>query len=109
MFTDVIFSPITVNTLALLIDRLLNIDFTGKLHIGTRDSISKYNFGIYLAELFGFSAAGIKPVSVDSFAFKARRPKNVSLDITKADSIFGSLPTAEDELAKFYNINRMQK
>lgn len=103
MFTDVTFSPIFATTLSSLIDILLNIDYVGRLNIGSSNSINKYNFGLYLAKLFNFDTSLIAPVSVDSFEFKAKRPKNTSLNVSKAKGIFGSLPTIEGELAKFYN------
>jgi len=102
MFTDVIFSPITVNTLSLLIDRLLQMDFTGTLNIGSNDSVSKYRFGISLAELFGFDKSYITPISVDTFEFTAKRPKNLSLNVSKAEDVLGPLPTVEDEIRVFY-------
>ena len=54
MFTDVIFSPINASALALLIHELLEKDFVGTLNVGSRNSCSKYDFGIKLARLFGF-------------------------------------------------------
>ncbi|UCD55374.1 MAG: SDR family oxidoreductase [Candidatus Omnitrophota bacterium] len=107
MFTDVIFSPITVNTLSLLIDRLLQADFTGTLNIGSRDSVSKCKFGIFLAELFGFDKSSITPISVDGFKFAAKRPKNVSLNVSRAEGILGPLPTVEDELGVFHEKRRL--
>lgn len=102
MFVDVIFSPVTVNTLSLLIGELLRTEFTGRLNIGTADSISKYQFGLRIADVFGFDASLIRPGSVDDFGFKARRPKDTSLNIAKAGRIFGSLPKVEDEIGLFY-------
>lgn len=107
MFTDVIFSPITVNTLSLLIDRLLKMDYRGILNIGSSDSASKYKFGIFLAELFGFDQSSIMPISVDDFKFTAKRPKNVSLNTSRAEGMLGPLPTIKDELRIFYAKRRI--
>lgn len=101
MFIDVIFSPITVNTLSLLIERLLSIDFVGRLHIGSTNSMSKYIFGVQLAKVFNFKSSLISPISVDKLRLKAKRPKNTSLDVSKANNIFGSLPTVEEEINRF--------
>jgi len=102
MFTDIIFSPISVNTLSLLIDRLLDADFTGILNIGSSNAVSKYDFGIYLAGVFGFDKALISPASADVFPFKAKRPKNTSLDVSAAKRIFGALPSVEEEINVFH-------
>jgi dTDP-4-dehydrorhamnose reductase len=102
MFTDVIFSPISVYTLSSYIEKLLNLDFVGRLNIGTKDPISKYDFGVKLAKLFGLDASLITPVSVETFNFKAPRPKNTSLAVSIAEKILDSLPNIEDELFRLY-------
>jgi len=102
MFTDVLFSPISVNTLSLLIDKLLHINFVGRLNIGSNNSTSKYDFGVHLAKLFNFDSSLITPISVNKFPFKAKRPKNTSLNVSKAKDIFGYLPSLEEELSEFY-------
>ena len=102
MFTDVIFSPVTVNTLSMLIDKLLYKDFTGTLNIGSMDPLSKYDFGMRMAGLFDFDKSLITPISVDEFVFCAERPKNMSLDISKAKDIFSILPTIDEELQVLY-------
>jgi dTDP-4-dehydrorhamnose reductase len=103
MFADVIFSPLAATFLASYIIRLLDVDFTGKLHIGSRDSISKYGFGLKVAEVFGFDKSLISPVSIDELHLKAPRPKNTSLDISKARTLFGELPTIDEGMTELYN------
>jgi len=102
MFTDVMFSPLTTNTLSVLIDKMLPTDFTGILNLGSSDSLSKYDFGMRVAQLFGFDKSLITPTSVDTFDFKAKRPKNMSLNTSKARDVLGSLPTIDEELQVFY-------
>ena len=106
MFTDVIFSPISANTLSFLIDKLLNKNFAGIINIGSKNALSKYEFGCNLAELFALDKSLISPVSVNSFGFKAKRPKNTSLNVSKADSVLGSLPNIQDELLVFKHNRR---
>lgn len=103
MFTDVLFSPITVNTLSLFIDKLLNNNFCGTLNIASKGFISKYEFGVRLASTFGLDTALISPMSVDAFSFKAKRPKNTTLNVGKAESIFGPMPIIKDEIERFYD------
>lgn len=101
MFTDVIFSPLYVNTLARYIVKLISLtEVTGKLNIGSADSITKYDFGIKLAKAAGFDASLISPTSVNLIKLKARRPKNTSLNISKARAIFGDMPLVEEEITK---------
>jgi len=102
MFTDVIFSPHYVGTLVKLIEKLLKLDITGILNLASHDSISKYEFGVDLAKIFNLKEALIKPISVDSFKFKAKRPKNTSLNTKRAESIIGNLPNIQEEINKSY-------
>lgn len=102
MFTDVIFSPITAGTLSSLINKLLHQNFTGRLNVGSASSISKYDFGTKIAALFNFDRSLIMPTSVDDFKFKAKRPKNTSLNVSKAETLLGPLPGVEEELERFY-------
>ncbi len=98
MFTDVTFSPISVYSLSFLIERLINNDFIGKLHIGTDSFINKYDFGVKVADIFGFDKALISPVSIDTSQFRAKRPKNTTLNVSKAKDLLGNLPEIDKEI-----------
>lgn len=102
MFTDVIFSAISIYTLIQFIHKLLLSDFVGRLNIGVVSPVSKYDFGIHLADKFGFNASLITPISVDESNFKAKRPKNTSLNISKAEDILGDMPDIDEEIDLFY-------
>lgn len=106
MFTDVIFSPISAFTLSKIVIKLLDSDFVGRLNIGCSAGISKYKFGMYISDIFKLESSFIKPVSVDSFPFKAKRPKNTSLNISKAKKILGTMPEIEEEISVFYKKRR---
>jgi len=106
MFTDVIFSPLTVNSLSDYIDILLVNDFVGRINLGTLDSLSKYEFGIKLAKAFGLDARLIEPISIDDFSFKARRPKKTNLNTELAQEILGIAKSIDDEIYKFFNMRK---
>lgn len=107
MFTDAMMSPLTVTTLSRFIDTLLKSDFVGRVNIATSDSVSKYDFGRRMAEVFGLDASLIEGSSIDSFGFKAPRPKDTSLDVSLAGKIFGRLPSVEEEIKELYNTKRI--
>lgn len=109
MFTDVIFSPILVNTLSFLIDKIADTKFIGRLNIGSEGQISKYDFGLLLARKFGFQESLITPFSVDNLYFKARRPKNTTLNLEKARNLLSEMPNLEEEITKFFNIKEASK
>ena len=48
LFEDVYFNPISIWDLAKQIEKLIHSKYTGVLHIASKDSISKYDFGIKL-------------------------------------------------------------
>lgn len=102
MFNDVFFSPLYTNTLAGYIDRLLDINFTGRIHLASLNTMSKYDFGVRLAKIFGLNQSLITPSSIEKSSLKARRPKNTSLRLIKAERLFMNLTTIENEIKKFY-------
>jgi dTDP-4-dehydrorhamnose reductase len=101
MFTDIIFSPLWTGTLAGYIKRLLPSGETGYLHLGSRGGTSKYEFGCRLAGRLGLDASLIRPASVDGMDFLAKRPKNTTLDASKAEKILGRMPRLDREIDRW--------
>jgi dTDP-4-dehydrorhamnose reductase len=83
LFYDVNFSPLHVYDLSLIIEKIINNPIFGLYHCASSDSISKYDFGKKMAEIFQLSDSNINRVSVDNMEFKASRPKNMALNISK--------------------------
>jgi dTDP-4-dehydrorhamnose reductase len=79
MFTDVQYTPIHVSHLAGLVDQIVSSDIHGLFHASGDSVLSKYDFAIRMAEIFGLSAHCVEPISVDSSGLAARRPKNMAL------------------------------
>jgi len=102
-FVDVVFSPILVNDLAEVIEKLINIGLSGTYNIGARDSCSKYEFARMICRIFGKDENVVRKASIKEFAFKAARPENTSLNVDKISGILGveSMPTVELGLIKF--------
>ena len=86
LFHDVYFSPLTVEELSFIIKKIIDNPIFGIYHCGSSDSISKYEFGKKIAEIFKLSCHNINKVSVDTMKFKATRPKNMALDNSKIKS-----------------------
>ena len=96
LFKDVLFSPITVERCASVIEKLINTEVFGLFHCGSRDRVSKFEFGILTAEIFKLPHEGVECVSVETFGFDATRPKNMSLDSSKLkDALNITLPTVK--------------
>jgi len=102
-FVDVVFSPILVNDLAGVIEKMINIDLSGIYNVGARDNCSKYEFARMICRLFGKNEDFIKKATIKEFLFKAPRPENTSLNVNKISDILGveSMPTVEHGLIKF--------
>ncbi len=100
LFDDVHFSPLHVDFLASVVEEIIDRPVYGLYHCGSRDSITKYDFGKQMAELFQVSEAKIKKVSLNEKTFKARRPKNMALNTNKLSSILKcDLPCVLDAIA----------
>ena len=68
-------------------------------HVVGRERLSKYEFALRVAARFGLSAAGVAASSVENFAFRARRPSDMSLSCGKAELRLGRpMPTVEEGL-----------
>ena len=91
-FTDVYFCPLFVNHLANTLLRMLEEDLQGLYHVVSSDCLSKYDFGVALAEKFGFSAELISPISVLDGGLQAARSPNLTLKNSKLVSALGEAP-----------------
>jgi dTDP-4-dehydrorhamnose reductase len=82
-FEDVYFSSIYTMELAKVIDRSIEKNLTGVHNCGSSDSCSKYEFALKIAEVFGLDKTLVNPISIKAFEFKARRGKNLTLNVDK--------------------------
>lgn len=79
----------TLNTLiGEAVAKLLKMDYSGVLHAaGPR--MSRYQFALAIAEAFGLPKELVKPVGMAELSFKAPRPRDSSLDSSKAEKMLG--------------------
>ena len=106
LFTDAIFSPLLVNTFSEWLEYIISQRLQGLYNVAGHDSISKYAFGVRLAELFSLDKSLIEPVSIADSHLTARRPKNMSLDVSLVERIVGHrLPTAEESLRAYHALS----
>ncbi len=83
LFYDVHFSPLHVDELSLIIENIIERPVYGLYHFASSDNISKYDFGVQMAKVFGLSDSNINRASVEDVDFKAERPKNMALNSEK--------------------------
>jgi len=87
LFSDQFRSLIGVGNVARAILELVESDFCGILHIGGPDPISRYDFGKKLCRTLNLPLSLIKPIKQDENQLQARRPRDVSLNISLARSL----------------------
>jgi len=102
-FTDAFFCPLIAGDLAGLLLEMLERGLTGVYHVVSPESISKYDFGVRIARLFGFDEGLIAPASVADSGLKAARSANLSLRGDKLIRDLGTIPPGQAAgLQKFY-------
>lgn len=100
-FSDAYFTPIYTDSLAARLLDIVTNDFTGLLHVAGTERCSKLGFAVQLADVFNLPRDLIEPISVEDINFDAPRARDLSLDVTRAEELFGrSLPTVRGGLEK---------
>ncbi len=101
-FKDVIYSPMTVNNLGEAILELYNLRYKGVLHVAGSEPCSKLEFAQKIAKVFGLNRGLIKETSVEDLNLKAKRAKNMSLNVDKAKELLKTkLLNVEEGLKQF--------
>lgn len=101
-FVDAIFSPLFTGDLAGILWELCRKRPAGLLHVGSRESCSKYEFARQIASLYGFDPARVRESRLSDAALIARRPADVSMVVAKAEGVLGSrLPGVREGLTAF--------
>ena len=77
--------------------RLVGAQSSGILHVTSSDALSKYEFGVAVADAFGLRSDLVTPVESD---VQPPRNRDISLDVSKAESLLGSaLPSQRSGIA----------
>jgi dTDP-4-dehydrorhamnose reductase len=107
MFHDVYFTPILINDLVSVLGHLIERAQPGTYNVAGGERLSKYEFGVALASTFGLDAGLVEAVSVETFAFKARRPHDMSLATAKVERVVGyPMPKAADGIDRLARLER---
>ncbi|MCE9619612.1 MAG: NAD(P)-dependent oxidoreductase [Planctomycetes bacterium] len=79
LFHDVHYTPILIETLALAVHDLIEGGASGIVHVVGDERVSKYHFGIRVAEAFDFDPRLIHPIAIADIPGLITRPKDMSL------------------------------
>jgi dTDP-4-dehydrorhamnose reductase len=102
-FVDQWLSPTYIRFLAGALVKLTELKPTGVLHLAG-ERLSRYEFAVSLASVLGVEEELVKPRPLDSIKFPARRPRDSSLDVSKARELGLTLPPVLDSLKDMVSI-----
>ena len=100
-FHDLYYSPMMVADLVDTILEMVEKNLHGIYHVSGSEQLSKYEFGVLLAEKFDLDAHLIQSKSWKEFGFKAERSENLTMNIDKLEKALGhSVVTLDDGLTR---------
>ena len=112
-FTDVFFCPLLANHLAQIFIKMLDKKLSGLYHVVSSECLSKYEFGLRIAQRFNLDGNLIRPTSISQSGLRATRSPNLTLRCDKLSQALGeTLPnqsTGLEELFTLYQQGYPQK
>lgn len=104
-FTDVFFCPLLVNDLTQIFFKMLCKELSGLYHVVSSNHISKYEFGVRIAQKFKLNSGLISPTSIFEAGLKAPRSLKLNLKVDKLIKNLGEVPPSVPEgLDKFFDL-----
>jgi len=88
LFSDVFFTPILVDELSKKVHLLINENLSGVFNVVSSERLSKYEFGVKLANCFNLDTNLINKISTNDTPGLVKRPKDMSLS---NDKVFEAL------------------
>jgi dTDP-4-dehydrorhamnose reductase len=102
MFTDVLYTPISIYCLSDLIIKCIEKDVYGLYHASSQTVLSKYDFAMLLAAEYQLSSDSINPVSKEDVKLDAVRPANMALNSKKLSKRLGfAMPDVSQSIRRW--------
>lgn len=99
-FTDFTVSSIYVRHLVDVIATIAGSDYRGLLHVAAHNALTKYQFGVSVAQAFQLDDDLIIPTSSTAVGLTTSRSRDLSLDVSRAERLMGApLPTQAEGIA----------
>ncbi len=106
-FTNILFCPLLVNQLSNLLVEMIDRSLAGLYHVVSRENISKYDFGVILAQQFGLDSKLIQPDAYQDSDLAARRSLKLILSTNKlARDLNAALPDIHSGIEQYYRLYR---
>ena len=100
VLTDQFTSPTYVPSLSRMLIEISERHLTGIIHVAGASKISRYEMASLVSDKLGLDGKLLKEISMNDIKWEAQRPKDSSLNVSKAISILNHKPQKID-----YNIN----
>jgi dTDP-4-dehydrorhamnose reductase len=101
LFRDVLFSPLHIATLAALLAEMTLTGLSGVFNVGSRDGLSKADFGLAVARRLGLSTDSVRIGLSSEMASRAPRTLDLRLSVARVEAALGrSMPTCEQEISR---------
>jgi dTDP-4-dehydrorhamnose reductase len=94
LFEDMFFTPILAESLVQRTMQLVEINTSGVVNLVGATRISKFDFGVRLADEFGLDKSLVRPVKFESRSDLVRRPLDLSLSHKYASRLLGVSPSS---------------
>ncbi|MBS7631986.1 sugar nucleotide-binding protein [Candidatus Bathyarchaeota archaeon] len=92
VLTDQYVSPTLNTNLSEMLLEIAERKITGTLHTVGADRVSRYEFAVKLSQTFNLNKNLIKPAKIDEMRWVAKRPKDSSLNVSKAQGLLNTSP-----------------
>jgi dTDP-4-dehydrorhamnose reductase len=89
LFTDVFYTPILIETAVNAVHDLIDLRVSGRFQVVGDDRLSKYEFGLKIAEEFSLDQTMIKPGLLNDQDSLVRRPHDMSLSNQRTCDLLG--------------------
>ncbi|OHB57272.1 MAG: hypothetical protein A2173_02885 [Planctomycetes bacterium RBG_13_44_8b] len=101
LFTDVFFSPLSLDTLVEVIAEVVENPIPGVFNLGSKDGMSKRDFAMELARIFSLNTDCAQDALAAEQKLKARRPSDMRMDSSLFEETFNiKLPLLKDEIKR---------
>ena len=97
------FCPLYVRDLVDIIFQMLEKELKGLYHVVSSECLSKYSFGLRIAEKFGLKKELIQPVSVHDGGLTAKRPPRLTLKVDKLKKEKLTPPNQDEGIDRLYS------
>ena len=107
VFDDVLFSPLAMDTVAEMIALALSRRPQGVFNLGSRNGMSKADFGFAFASATGLPTDNMQRASAASTSLIARRPTDMRMDVRRLEQALNvTLPDLRTELNRIGRVYR---